>query len=66
MEMITIWDTAVAGISGLGVWFCGGGWGDLAWGCGFVVGGVGGYEESTALNRLNNDRVIFEVRSPIG
>ena len=47
----------MAGISGLGVWFCGGGWGGgvrlggmvlwwgiagaMAWVCGFVVGGWG-------------------------
>ena len=50
MKVITIWDT-VAGISGLGVWFCGG----------RGAGGGG----STALNRLNDNRAFFEVRPPI-
>ena len=39
--------------------------GEYIWivgGVGFVVGGGA----STALNRLNNDRELFEVRSPIG
>ena len=34
----------------------------LSWECVFVVGGVGG----VALNRLNENMDIFEVRSPIG
>ena len=47
--IIIIWDT-VSGISGLWVFFCGGGC--VGWG--------------KALHKLNDNREIFEVRSPIG
>ena len=43
------------------------------WVCGFVVGGEGsgwgrggGGGDSTEINRLNNNREIFEVSSTIG
>ena len=51
MKIITIWYTA-AGISVLGVYFCG-------------VCGRGGLGWGKTLNRLNDYRALFEVRSQI-